>query len=410
MKQDAQIKMLLAENEELRHRLQETDETLEAIRTGRIDAVVVSGPDKAEVYTLSGADKAYRILFETMNEGASIVGTDGTIFFCNTRLAAMLRVPLETIIGASVKAFVAPDDNALIETILTRGVNEPQKVEVRLRGQAGHNVPALISTSPFSFEESTSICMIITDLTDRKQAEEALQQTLDELTRSNRDLEEFAHIASHDLQEPLRNVSTCLQILEKDYKDKLGPDADQLIKYAVDAIPRMKALIYNLLAYARVTGIGTPSASVNCEQIFEKTLLTLGPAIDESSAVVTHDPLPAVYADATQLLQVFQNLTSNAIKFRGDQPPKVHISAEKSDSEWVFSVSDNGIGMESHHLEKIFKIFYRLHGSTQFEGSGVGLAIVKKIIDTHKGRIWVESEPGKGSTFYFTIPTKEGNA
>jgi signal transduction histidine kinase len=232
------------------------------------------------------------------------------------------------------------------------------------------------------------------------------KHTEQELLRSNAELQQFAYVASHDLQEPLRNVTNCVQILKEEYKNKLDADADQLIRYAVDSVARMKALISDLLLFSRVGTKGQPIEDTNCEEIFGESLTRLTSAIKETGAFITHDPLPTVPADRTQLLQVFQNLVANAIKFRRNAPPKIHISAVKNESEWVFSVKDNGIGIESRHFERIFVIFQRLHIRDEYEGSGMGLAIVKKIVERHQGKVWVESEAGVGSTFYFTIPSE----
>ncbi len=238
------------------------------------------------------------------------------------------------------------------------------------------------------------------EIRERKRAEE-------ELIRSNQDLQQFAYVASHDLQEPLRNVASCLQMLEKKYKNNLDADADQYIHYAVESAVRMKALILDLLAYSRVSATkGKPPQRIDCEQILDQTVKNLRAAISEAGAVITHDPLPTIFADDTQLLQVFQNLIGNAIKFRRDEPPQIHVSAVRNKNEWIFSVKDNGIGIESRHLDRIFVIFQRLHKRSQYDGTGMGLAIVKKVVERHGGRVWVESEPGVGTTFYFTIPEK----
>jgi light-regulated signal transduction histidine kinase (bacteriophytochrome) len=237
------------------------------------------------------------------------------------------------------------------------------------------------------------------DITDRKRTEE-------DLIRSNKDLQQFAYVASHDLQEPLRNVASSLQMLKKKYNNKLDAEADQYIYYAVEGATRMKSLIQDLLAYSRVGTRGKRPESADCEQVLARTLNNLKPAISESGAIITHDQLPAVLADDTQLLQVFQNLIGNAIKFRRDEPPQIHVSAVKNKDDWIFSIKDNGIGIESHHLERIFVIFQRLHKRSQYEGTGMGLAIVKKVIERHGGRVWVESEPGVGTTFYFTLPER----
>lgn len=250
------------------------------------------------------------------------------------------------------------------------------------------------------------MCGVCKDITPRKQAEHLLELRAEDLTRSNRDLEQFAYVASHDLQEPLRNVAGCLQLLEKKYKNNLDEEADKYIQYAVDSVVRMKALILDLLAYSRIGTRGKPLQQVDCEHILGKTLKNLASAIAESGATITHDPLPMISADDTQLSQVFQNLIQNAIKFRSSKPPKIHVSAVKRKKEWVFSVKDNSIGIEPKHLDRIFVIFQRLHKRSEYDGTGIGLAIVKKVVERHGGRIWAESEPGVGTTFYFTIPEK----
>jgi light-regulated signal transduction histidine kinase (bacteriophytochrome) len=253
---------------------------------------------------------------------------------------------------------------------------------------------------PFTDTDGSSLIMEVgIDITELKQA-------LAELTRSNAELEQFAYVASHDLQEPLRNVSGCLQLLEKKYQNTLGSDADQYIRYAVDSAVRMKELIQDLLAYSRIGTRGKPPAPTNCEEILKKAQSNLESAISQAGASVTHDPLPTVLGDDTQLLQVFQNLIGNSIKFRRDEPPHVHISAKKKKDEWIFSVKDNGIGIESRYLDRIFVIFQRLNKRSEYEGTGIGLAIVKKVVERHHGRVWVESEPGVGTTFDFTIPDK----
>jgi signal transduction histidine kinase len=239
------------------------------------------------------------------------------------------------------------------------------------------------------------------EITERKKAEE-------ELKRSNAELERFAYVASHDLQEPLRMVSSYVQLLEKRYKDKLDADAHDFINFTVDGALRMKNLINDLLDYSRVDSRAKPFQPVNLEDAFNIAVNNLSVAIAESGAEITHDPLPTVMADEGQIIRVFQNLLSNAVKFRSDQSPHIHVSARQAAEEWIFSVADNGIGIESQYFERIFQIFQRLHGR-EYPGTGAGLSIAKRIIERHEGRIWVESQPGTGSTFYFTLPLKEKN-
>lgn len=242
-----------------------------------------------------------------------------------------------------------------------------------------------------------SFVSLETEIRERKQIEQ-------ELMRSNQDLQKFAFVASHDLQEPLRNVTSCLQLLEKKYKNALGADADQYIHYAVESAARMKVLIIDLLEYSRIATRGKPAEEIDCEQLLDRALKSLKKTIEEVGAVITHDPLPVISGDDTQLSQVFQNLIQNAVKFRGDESPQIHVSAVRNGLEWIFSVKDNGIGIEPQHLDRIFVIFQRLHKRSQYDGTGMGLAIVKKVVERHGGRVWAESEPGVGTTFSFTIP------
>jgi signal transduction histidine kinase len=240
--------------------------------------------------------------------------------------------------------------------------------------------------------------------TELERTKEDLELKSQELARSNDDLKEFAYAASHDLQEPLRIIRGYVQLLAKRYKGRLDADADDFIKYAVEGVERMQRLIKDLLEYSRL-GVSENLKPSECTELVERAIANLQFAIEESGAEVTYGPLPAIAVDPTQLSRVFQNLIGNAIKFHGEAAPRIHISAERRGKEWVFSVRDNGIGMDPDQSERIFMIFQRLHTREEYEGTGIGLAICKKIVERHGGKIWVESEEGKGSTFYFTIPT-----
>jgi signal transduction histidine kinase len=249
---------------------------------------------------------------------------------------------------------------------------------------------------------------LIGDLRDSyaelERTKEDLERKSQELARSNDDLKEFAYAASHDLQEPLRIIRGYVQLLAKRYKGKLDADADDFIKYAVEGVGRMQRLIKDLLEYSSLGINGETLKPSECTELVHRALANLQAAIQESGAEVTYDPLPAIAVDPSQVSRVFQNLIGNAIKFHGEEAPRVHISAEQRGEEWVFSVRDNGIGMDPDQSERIFMIFQRLHPREEYDGTGIGLAICKKIVERHGGRIWVESEEGKGSTFYFTIP------
>ena len=242
---------------------------------------------------------------------------------------------------------------------------------------------------------------------DLVEARQKLEESVAELGRSNADLQQFAYVASHDLQEPLRMVSSYTQLIARRYKGKLDADADEFIAFAVDGANRMQRLILDLLAYSRVNTAGRQFEPTAMETVLKAALNNLTDAVKESQAVITHDPLPAVMGDDKQLAQLFQNLLSNAVKFGGAQPPRIHISAKQTDGEWLFSVRDHGIGLDPQYVDRIFVIFQRLHTRAEYPGTGIGLAICKKIVERHGGRIWVESELGKGATFYFTLRDEE---
>ena len=245
---------------------------------------------------------------------------------------------------------------------------------------------------------------LVRDNRDLDLSRKALEVSIAELARSNADLQQFAYVASHDLKEPLRMVASYTQLLARRYKGKLDSDADEFIRYAVDGANRMQWLINDLLAYSRVTVQDKVSEEVDCNSVLEEVLSDLRVAVEESRAVVTRDPLPTVMADRVQLGQLFQNLIGNAIKFHGKEPPQVHVSAERRPTEWLFSVRDNGVGLDPEYAERIFVIFQRLHNREEYPGTGIGLAICKKIVERHGGRIWVVSQTGQGATFHFTLP------
>jgi light-regulated signal transduction histidine kinase (bacteriophytochrome) len=225
-----------------------------------------------------------------------------------------------------------------------------------------------------------------------------------ELSRSNDELRQFAYVASHDLQEPLRTVGSYAQLLARRYRGKLDPTADEFVDYIVGGVGRMHALLNDMLAFSRVTqNPNKPYVPADLSAVLEGVLLSLEVAITENGAEVTHGPLPTVVCDATQIGQVFQNLIGNALKYKGQEPPRIHIDSERGAGEWTISATDNGIGIDPQYHDRIFGIFKRLHGR-ELPGTGMGLAICKRIVERHNGRIWCESEAGKGATFRFTLP------
>ena len=237
-----------------------------------------------------------------------------------------------------------------------------------------------------------------------KLTEMEMEKLMDELKHSNKELQQFAYVASHDLQEPLRMVTSFTQLLERRYRGNLDDDADDFINYIVEGAKRMQNLIDDLLTYSRVTTQAEVFKTVDMEEVLKFSIANLKVLIDENDAKITHDPLPTINADMSQMIQLFQNLIGNAIKFHGNEPPVIHISAQKDGESWIFSVEDNGIGIEPHHWERIFRVFQRLNKRDDYPGTGIGLSVCEKIIQRHYGKIWLESEPGKGSKFFFKLP------
>jgi light-regulated signal transduction histidine kinase (bacteriophytochrome) len=265
----------------------------------------------------------------------------------------------------------------------------------------------------------------VRDVSERKMSEAKLQILAGELEQKNQELQQFVYVASHDLREPLRTMASYTQLLARRYKEKLDADANDFIGYVVNAAARMQALIDDLLTYSRLGRQTKSPVLTDFEAVLHEVVENLSTTIGESGAVVTHDPLPTLSAEATEMTQLYQNLIANALKFHGKDPPRVHISAQERqrprdgnlggpnsqpETEWLFSVRDNGIGIDPKNAGRIFMIFQRLHTQEEYPGTGIGLAICKKIVEQNGGRIWVESEPGKGTTFYFTIPKQKGSS
>jgi PAS domain S-box-containing protein len=337
---------------------------------------------------------------------------------------ALTKMPERVTVGvndAFLKLFEYTREEVVGKTSVDLGIAEPEAqaqiaAELQATGhvsdfectrttKSGGRLALSLNLDWVSIGGARYVLTTIRDITKRKQAEEKLKQTVEELARSNTELQQFAYVASHDLQEPLRMIASYTQLLARRYKGKLDADADEFITFAVDGATRMQRLINDLLAYSRVGTQGKAPQPMSSEVVLEDALANLQIAITESQAIVTHDPLPIVPADETQLLQLFQNLIGNALKFRAEQPPQVHISAQARGHEWLFSVRDNGIGLEPQYAERIFVVFQRLHTRENYPGTGIGLAICKRIVERHGGHIWVESQPGQGTTFYFTLPS-----
>jgi PAS domain S-box-containing protein len=357
---------------------------------------------------LRESEARFRQTFELAGAGIAHI-VDGRFTRVNRSLCEILGRSESELIGASVRELSHPEDRDIATPVLKRifaGEAEQARFEKRyLRPGGGvvwvEGVVALVKNEAGA---PLYLIAIFDDVTERKEAEAALADAHEELKRSNAELEQFAYVASHDLQEPLRMVSSYTQLVQRRYGDRLDGDAREFMGFVVEGAARMKQLIEDLLAYSRVGTRGREFERVSLEAPLRKALTNLRQAVEEASAAVTWDALPTVMADEPQLAQLFQNLIGNALKFRSASVPRVHVSAEEKGAEWEIAVSDNGIGIEPQYYERIFMVFQRLHNKADYPGTGIGLAICKKVVERHGGRLWVESKPGAGSTFRFTLP------
>jgi len=364
---------------------------------------------------LAQMESRYRGLLEAAPDAIVVVNPAGKIVLFNVQAEKQFGYIRDELVGQEVTNIIPEgfaerliaDGNRSASEALTQQIGAG--IELSGRRKDGTEFPIEIMLSPLESTDGVLVTAAIRDITERRRSEEHLVKTVWELKRSNDELQQFAYVSSHDLQEPLRMVSSYTQLLAKRYKGRLDSDADEFIAFAVDGCNRMQGLIQDLLAYSRAGTSERELRKVPSENALRKALTNLRIMIKQSGAVVTHDALPTVRADETQLTQVFQNLVGNAIKYRRAEDPRVHVSAARNGgNEWTFSVGDNGLGIDPQYFERIFVLFQRLHGRDEFEGTGIGLAICKKIVERQGGRIWVESQPEKGSTFYFALPEIEG--
>lgn len=537
---------LLSEIDNLRDRLSEALEALEAIRSGDVDALVVYGENGEQVYTLQSADQTYRVMVESINEGAATLSGEGIVTWANSCLAEMLKMPLETLLGSQVTAAIGPGDRKVFEAILDKSRQGKCKVELDLLAQDNSLIPVLLSLSPIPAAGQVTICLVVTDLTEhklnaqiaaaervakaiieqaaesivvcdvegkivqasqsaihlarenpmfkpfeeafvltpetvsppevpfsiaavlggevfqgveatlkdsqkdgpvnlllsakalhipgdgrlgcvitmtdvteRKQAEQAIRQYAERLERSNKDLEDFAFVASHDLQEPLRKVQAFGRMLIENYSVRLEEEGCGYIRRMQEAASRMEKMINDLLAYSRVSKQSRPFEPVDLNKVVKNVLSDLESRIQTSGGQVETGDLPTIEADPVQMQQLLQNLLGNALKFHkpGEQPVvKVYArqAADGGKSQSPVSppaieilVEDNGIGFDMQHLERIFQPFQRLHGRSEYEGSGIGLSICRRIVERHHGSIAVNSEPGVGSMFIISLPLRQ---
>jgi PAS domain S-box-containing protein len=375
---------------------------------------------KAAEEALRESEQKHRRLFETMAQGVVYQASDGRIISANPAAERILGRSLDQLQG---KTSLDPEWKAIREdgselpgqehpSMVTLGTGKPVRNFIMGVMKLQRNTPTWISVTAiplFSPGETKPFQVYATfdDITDRKRVEDQLRGVREELDRSNQDLQQFASVASHDLQEPLRMVARYSQLLAERYEGQLDEKAKQHIAHVVEGAIRMQRLVSDILNYSR---LGTRANAMKIEDshiILGEAIINLTALIEENKAIITDENLPMVRADASQLVQVFQNLLSNAIKFRGEEIPRIHVSVKEEMHEWIFSVRDNGIGIDRQYAEKIFVIFQRLHTREEIPGTGIGLAVCKRIVERHGGRIWIESECGKGSTFFFTIPQEK---
>ena len=372
---------------------------------------------KAAQRALRESESRLRAIFEAAMDCIITVDVSGKIVEFNRAAEKTFRCSRTAVMGQELAEMFLPlasrqryRRNLDRYQALGEGSMLGKRLELLMHRSDGDEFMAQIAIQPVALKGEPVFTVFLQDITERKKAEHALARRTEELARSNSDLAQFAYVASHDLLEPLRAVSSHCQMLQLKYEGKLDEAADEHIGFAVSGAARMQRLIGDLLSYSRVGTEGRPFEQVSSKQMVDEALQNLGVAIQESGASVRYQQLPTVTADPRQLPQLFQNLIGNAIKYRTEEAPEIRLSAQRRGRDWLFRVEDNGIGIEPEHAERIFVIFKRLHGRNRYSGTGIGLAICKKIVERHGGKIWVEPAPERGSIFCFTLPvSNQGN-
>ena len=354
---------------------------------------------------LRASEEEFREIFNATSDALILLDQKGHIVRVNDTVSQLYGYGEDELLAMNPLELIHTDYHHTFEKFIadisSRGEFSGETVDVKKTGETFFTD---VRGTTVRFQGEEYILAAIRDVTERTEAEMKLEETMQELERSNEELQRFAYVASHDLQEPLRMVSSYLQLLERRYGDLLEGDAREFIDYAVDGAVRMKQLINDLLTYSRVNTHGKEFKQVAMDKVMDSVLSNLQILIAETEAQISWDPLPDIIGDPSQLRQLFQNLIHNAIKFRGENIPKIHVSARHEKAGWIFSVEDNGIGIDEKYQERVFVIFQRLHTSDEYQGTGIGLAVSKRIVTRHGGNIWFESSPGEGTTFYFSIP------
>ena len=415
----------MKELEELRFQLHEANETIEAIRTGQVDALVVQGQEGHQVYTLKSADQTYRVFIEKMTEGAVTLNQQGLILYCNSQFAFMAGLPLSQVIGISFEKFIIADDLFLYEESFKKCWEQDCKVELMLKTREG-KAPVQLSLTTLELQEGRALSIIVTDLTAQKKTQQQLRENniqLEEINHalelSNHDLQQFASIASHDLQEPLRKIHMFSNLL-KSNSNALSQDLQTYLQKIIDSSVRMRTLIVDILNYSRLSANDHVMDCIDLKEIVNELLEDFELMIEEKKARVIVGDLPSIDANKGQIRQVFQNIISNALKFAtADVAPVIEIKSRRVNEKtfnstedsngpyWLISIKDNGIGFDEKHVQNIFSLFERLNSKDKYEGTGIGLAIAKKIIEKHNGIITAVSKPGEGAEFQMILPVTQ---
>ncbi|GGM96681.1 hypothetical protein GCM10010967_33000 [Dyadobacter beijingensis] len=415
---------LLRENAELTQRLEEASDTIEAIRTGQVDALVVNDSDNGhQLYTLKTADHSYRIFIEKMNEGAVSLNEEGVILYANSKFASMLGLGLSDIVGHIFETFVADDVREQYREVLVKAWDDDIQIEANICRKTG-TVPCKLSLTSMQLDEGPSLSIIITDLTFQKSIQGLLKENNQQLTianaeleASNHDLQQFASIASHDLQEPLRKILIFANMLMDKHGTELPGESRRFLEKIISSSQRMRSMASDILSYSGLSTADSDFDQVNLEEILAEILDDYELRLQEQKVSVIVGELPLVEGNRAQIKQVFQNLISNSIKFsRPDVPPVIRIFCDRGNmngsrqepaTHCHITVADNGIGFEKKYQERIFSLFERLNNKDKYEGSGIGLSITKKIIERHHGWITAESAPGDGARFTITLPFRQ---
>jgi PAS domain S-box-containing protein len=417
---------LVREMDELRLQMEEANDTIEAIRTGQVDALVVKNGNGHELYTLKSADQTYRVFIEKMTEGAVTLNKDGVVVYSNSQFGKMVGLPLSKVIGYPFTSFISSGDMEAYTSLANAGWRQDVKGELNLAGE-NKVTPAQLSFTTLELDEGIALSIILTDLTSQKQTQlllksnnEKLKQINHELELSNHDLQQFASVASHDLQEPLRKIQIFSNFLKEKFSSGLNDEARDYLEKIIGSSHRMKALIIDILNYSQLSQNSNIFSPTDLNTVIREVLEDYEMLIKEKDAIITVEEMPCIEANPGQIRQVFQNLVSNSLKFVNKEIPPVLQIRSKLIEDTIFdngvkiegkycyiSFRDNGIGFDDKFASKIFTLFRRLHTKDKFEGTGIGLAISKKIVEKHNGQIIAKGWEGEGAEFIIILPVSQ---